>query len=527
MLRYNIDYFLVREGQIFAYGWGFYSSSFVKNVILCVEFDSGSSIKVEAEYGRKRDDIRALFPDNNEAENTGFLLYAGFDGQAITRALLCWEIENHSTIEVQLDLTQDTDATKQGTFLKHHKLLFFKAISLLRSSGLRALKTKASRYLSNRPRTGNENDWKELCAKLRGKSLTIIVDHDMGGGANIYRKKNVKEICRTGDVVLLLGFHIVTLQFFIEVFNDNASNRFSIDSIDSLLLLASNGILHRIIYNCAVSFRQPSAVVNLLVMLKQQPGVELLVLVHDYFMICPSHFLINSENKFCGVPHVSQCNICLDNQRDGFVSMSGVRDIHIWRQTWATLLLAADEVRMFSESSKQLLKRAYPELPDMNWRVMPHELHTQLPRLQISNVTHLHIGVVGAVGKHKGAQVVSDLAYEILCRDMDVKITVIGTIEAKFPHGVVTVTGPYEANDLPELIMNSGANIFLFPSIWGETFSYLSHELVAMALPFACFDLGAQAELARRYEKGLVLSTMNVPDILDELGCFWKRIYQI
>ncbi len=53
MLRYNIDYFLVREGQIFAYGWGFYSSSFVKNVILCVEFDSGSSIKVEAEYGHK------------------------------------------------------------------------------------------------------------------------------------------------------------------------------------------------------------------------------------------------------------------------------------------------------------------------------------------------------------------------------------------------------------------------------------------------------------------------------------------
>ncbi len=228
MLRHNVDYFLVRDGQLFAYGWGFYSSSFVKRVILRVEFDAGSTFEVEAEYGRKRDDLRAFFPDNNEAENAGFLLYAGFDGQAIKRALLCWEIENHSTIEVQLDLPQETDAAKQVSLLKHHKILFFKAISLLRSSGLRALTTKASRYLSSRPRAGNEDDWKELCAKLRGRSLTIIVDHDMGGGANIYRKKNVQEICRTGDVVLLLGFHIVTLQFFIEVFDNNLSHRLSI-----------------------------------------------------------------------------------------------------------------------------------------------------------------------------------------------------------------------------------------------------------------------------------------------------------
>jgi hypothetical protein len=48
-----------------------------------------------------------------------------------------------------------------------------------------------------------------------------------------------------------------------------------------------------------------------------------------------------------------------------------------------------------------------------------------------------------------------------------------------------------------------------------------------MELPFACFNFGAQADLARRYEQGLVLESMDAPDILDRLEEFWRTSYHL
>jgi glycosyltransferase involved in cell wall biosynthesis len=189
--------------------------------------------------------------------------------------------------------------------------------------------------------------------------------------------------------------------------------------------------------------------------------------------------------------------------------------------------VAADEVRLLSNSSKQILKRAYPSLSEATWRVVPPVLHTQMPKVQVAAGQYLHIGIVGKVTrKLKGTQIISNLASEIAQRNSNAKITVIGTLETKIPNNIVKVTGAYDPEHLSEIIKNSGANIFLFPSIWAETFSFVSHELVAMGVPFACFDFGAQAELARTYEKGLILDSMNAGDILNKLEIFWRDIYR-
>ena len=45
-----------------------------------------------------------------------------------------------------------------------------------------------------------------------------------------------------------------------------------------------------------------------------------------------------------------------------------------------------------------------------------------------------------------------------------------------------------------------------------------------MEVPFACFDLGAPADLAKRYKKGLILSSTNAGDILEELHDFWHAL---
>jgi len=320
---------------------------------------------------------------------------------------------------------------------------------------------------------------------------------------------------------------MATLQYFVEVFDGKASRRYSVAHLDAVLQLVAAAEVRQIIYNCAVSFRAPLQIPELLISLRHQTGAPLLFLLHDYFAICPSHFLIDADGRFCAVPEPGACNSCLMRHRDGFVSLSGIREIETWRGKWGAALKLADEVRVFSDSSKVMLLRAYPALDEARIRLLPHNLHTQLVPQIVAAGEGLHIGVVGAVGRHKGAAIVAALAEEIQRRGTAVKITVIGTLEAKVPREIVRVTGPYEAARLPLEIAKSGANVFLFPSIWGETFSYTSHELIAMKLPFACFDFGAQADLARRYEQGLVLDTMDAPEVLDHLEEFWRACYRL
>jgi glycosyltransferase involved in cell wall biosynthesis len=106
-----------------------------------------------------------------------------------------------------------------------------------------------------------------------------------------------------------------------------------------------------------------------------------------------------------------------------------------------------------------------------------------------------------------------------------VKIVVIGTIEVTCDPQVVTQTGAYKHDELRGLIEKSGANVFLFPSICPETFSYVVQELVTMLLPVASFNLGAPAERLATYSNGIVMDSMNPSAVLDDLISFHRKIY--
>jgi glycosyltransferase involved in cell wall biosynthesis len=205
--------------------------------------------------------------------------------------------------------------------------------------------------------------------------------------------------------------------------------------------------------------------------------------------------------------------------------MAGVRDITLWRNVWGELIELADEVQLFSPSSLKLLARAYPKHAQDKWRMLPHGLLTQSSALKLQAGRTLHIGVVGTLGAHKGAKIVAKLAQEITGTGSTAQMTIFGTIQTNEDVPNVTVTGPYTPEALRGLMAASGANIFLFPSIWPETFSYVAHELCAMGVPIVCFDQGAQADLVKCYAKGKVLPMLSASALLPELMRFWEASY--
>ena len=69
-------------------------------------------------------------------------------------------------------------------------------------------------------------------------------------------------------------------------------------------------------------------------------------------------------------------------------------------------------------------------------------------------------------------------------------------------------------------------NVILFPSIFPETFSYVTSEAMKMKMPIAYFDIGAVPEKLKSYKKGSLLGlNMAHEEIIDALNALNKRTY--
>jgi len=75
------------------------------------------------------------------------------------------------------------------------------------------------------------------------------------------------------------------------------------------------------------------------------------------------------------------------------------------------------------------------------------------------------------------------------------------------------------------LLEDNGVNVILFPSIWPETFSYVVQEMIELGYPVASFNLGAPAERLQKYDKGVLLSSMNPEIVVQELIDMHRKIY--
>src|SRR6185312_15097274 len=157
------------------------------------------------------------------------------------------------------------------------------------------------------------------------------------------------------------------------------------------------------------------------------------------------------------------------------------------------------EVRCFSESTREHLLRAYPTLARERLTLVPHQPDYAPARLPKVATHPLVIGVIGEISPQKGALVVRDLAARIERERIDARIVVLGTLNVAYRSQRLHVTGAYRREDLVDLVEENGVNVFFFPSVWPETFSYVVAEMIALKLPIVAFDLGAPAERLRHY----------------------------
>jgi glycosyltransferase involved in cell wall biosynthesis len=93
-------------------------------------------------------------------------------------------------------------------------------------------------------------------------------------------------------------------------------------------------------------------------------------------------------------------------------------------------------------------------------------------------------------------------------RELPVEFHVVGFTdrdEQLLATGKVSITGPYEQEDLPKLLRRANCQIAWIPSIWPETFCYTLSETIQGGLYPVAFDIGAVAERMRALDWGELL----------------------
>ncbi|HFU76006.1 MAG TPA: glycosyltransferase family 1 protein [Arcobacter sp.] len=234
--------------------------------------------------------------------------------------------------------------------------------------------------------------------------------------------------------------------------------------------------------------------------------------MHDFFHLCPNYVLLNDKTEYCEIPSdVKRCSQCLTNTVSAeYKQFSKETSIEKWRGYWKKILQEAEEILCFSNSSKEIFAKVYPKLIN-NVIVIPHDISGRYKDIYEPRITkEKRIGILGGINIAKGAYIVQNLVKYIDENNLNVKIILIGEISIDINSSSFYKTGRYKREDLPKIVKKQKITEFLIPSIWPETFSYTTDEIMQMGYPLTVFDIGAPAERVKDYKLGKIIKISEI-----------------
>jgi len=306
--------------------------------------------------------------------------------------------------------------------------------------------------------------------------------------------------------------------YIIEIKGDKFNFTYKLDNILSLLSAQHCLSIAEIYVNELVTYPDLYKTLNSILTVKNTFNAKLHMFLHDYFCVCPSIFLLDTDNMFCNIPESTVCNRCFKESHFDVQHCS----INEWRMNWRKFLDHCDEIIAFSKSSKDILQKAFPEL-NSQVIIKPHKVE-YIGKINHSvQKTHktINIGLLGDIGPHKGSRIIEEMIKQINAEELEVRIILIGSSHGNISTGKgYQETGRYKQRDIETLTIQNEIDIFFISSVCPETFSYTTEEVIQMDMPVACFNIGAPAERVACYGKGLIINEISGRSALTEIMNF-------
>ena len=331
-------------------------------------------------------------------------------------------------------------------------------------------------------------------------ALPLYLAHSMGGGADHALNAEIAARTAQGQYALVLrvgGPH----RWQIEVHGPGGVLSGATGDLGQIHRLLAPVTALRIIYSCGVGDRDPVGLPAAMLSLRRPGRADRMeARVHDYFMLSPSYCLLNADGIYRGPVHRDTADAAhMARRPDGsFVTLGE------WQDAWSDFLAHCDEITVFSESSRGHIAAAYPDLAD-RIAYRPHAMIARIGRVPAppAGSGPGTVAVLGNLNRQKGAAVLVRIA-ERIAQTGGPRLVVIGNKDTSFSlPSSVRMHGSYVQSDIPILAERYGVTAWLVPSIWPETFSFATHEMLATGLPVYGFDIGAQGEALRRAANGI------------------------
>lgn len=318
----------------------------------------------------------------------------------------------------------------------------------------------------------------------------LHVAHEAGGGV----QQHLDELAqaREADVCCLFlaprrGTSAVTLRMG------------SFPGADELLFQVphEHDLLVSFLKGCGVNFVHFHHTLGLNPALVQLPAAletDYVLTVHDYYWLCGNPTLTNEQGVYPGA-YVD------DISNPDFPLPEGISPAQ-WRE----------QLRGFIEGAKKVVfPSAYTLANYQRHYQLPNAVvtgHVELQRNIDTPVTSLpkklrhNVGVIGALGKEKGADYLEQIAAAASAVNAPINFRLIGFGYRELSS--VLTTGRYNSADLASLIAENDFDVVLFPSQCPETYSYTLSYALEAGLPIIAPNIGAFPERLSGRENTLV-----------------------
>ena len=353
-----------------------------------------------------------------------------------------------------------------------------------------------------------------LIKKMQHSNIILAFDHDLGGGATKYLIGKGKLCLNQGNVFIIVRFDYVKERYKILYYYDQEEIRFYVKTREDLFKIMDYLSVKEIWINEMVTYPDLYETLSDISSFSKKHATKIKMLIHDFFAICPTINLLDYNEKYCYIPSCTECNQCLKNVKS--IQSLEYKSMEKWRKEWGRFLENCTEIIAFSNDSKEIIEKAFGKLDNIS--VIPHEIdYIPVVNKKCKTTETLNIGLLGVLTKHKGRLIVRELIKIIEDKKLPIRVTLIGSSSKEIESNLYKETGAYTRDSIPRLILENDIDIFLIPSIWPETFSYTTEEIMHMQMPVMCFDIGAPAERVKRYDKGYIIPEISAQAIIDTI----------
>lgn len=333
----------------------------------------------------------------------------------------------------------------------------------------------------------------------------LFVTHAFGGGTKIYENNY---LLTRRDVAILRNVRGIKTSFCLIEFNDE-KKYIPVKKINDFFTKSN---FMEITVNSLVPYTNFNQILNCVVDYRKKNECYVRYMIHDFHSVCPNFTLI-ANDKFCGMEcDKFNCKFCISKHYLKNISIS------LWREYWISFLTEIDEIRVFSNSSKEILQRTYAKLEDSIFNIIPHDMtYCKYKPYIVRTNEPRRIAFVGTCDTiAKGNKIINNFIEQ----NEKYEICLLGKIpltKSLRDDPKVINLGAYKQSELPMLMEKYNISTIIFPSICSETFSYTISEQILLGVNILSFDIGAQGEKVRNYKKGFIVQEMSSQALINKL----------